>query len=73
MLFKTFALLALAIGATANVAAPPQPRTNAEALARGLPILNPRHGKDHGGDDGGYKHHPGKPGRPSAKPTPTQA
>ncbi len=72
MLFKTFAFLALAVGVIANEAAPPQPRTNAEALARGLPILDPR-GRDH--DKGwGYKPgKPGKPGKPSGKPTPTQA
>ncbi|CAK9785939.1 hypothetical protein CC85DRAFT_318984 [Cutaneotrichosporon oleaginosum] len=64
MLLKTFAFLALAIGAIAHEAAPPQPRTNAEALARGLPILSPRH-RNHGEDK--------KKNRPSNKPVPTKA
>ncbi|GMK54824.1 hypothetical protein CspeluHIS016_0114100 [Cutaneotrichosporon spelunceum] len=41
MLFKPFAFLALAIGAIANEAPAPAPRTNAEALARGLPASPP--------------------------------
>ncbi|BEJ11426.1 hypothetical protein CspHIS471_0108480 [Cutaneotrichosporon sp. HIS471] len=76
MLFKTFAILALAIGVIANEAAAPRPRTNAEALARGLPILNPRGGGYGGGGDHNDHHdhgHGGHKPRPSGKPTPTQA
>lgn len=67
MLVSVFAFFALAAGAIANEAAAPQPRTNAEALARGMSPINPRHW---GGNKG---HGHGNKPKPSGKPKPTQA
>lgn len=67
MLAATFTVLALAVGVIANDAAPPQPRTNAEAMARGMPPLDPRGGR------GGWGWDHGHGSKPSGKPKPTQA